>query len=127
MSYWIISAIIAPGSTLSTAKGKETKSANTQASASLFPGSRSLKQITSSAAENTMQPSIMGSFLPRFFIMGILLPSLCLLLSEQAAMRGSVTASIMCPIAFISPIIVSTPRTIRPCGMRAGSPEALEG
>ena len=67
VSYWMISAIIAPGSTLSTANGKETKSANTQASTSRFPGSLSLKQMTISAMENTMKPSIIGSFLPFFF------------------------------------------------------------
>lgn len=59
-------AIMAPGSTFSTAKGKDTNRTNTQASTSRFPGSISLKQITISAAENTMQPRMMGSFLPRF-------------------------------------------------------------
>ena len=63
----MMSAIIAPGSTLSTANGNDTNSANTHASTSRFPGRTSLKQMTISAAANTMQPRRMGSFLPRFF------------------------------------------------------------
>ena len=63
----MISAIIAPGSTLSTANGNDTNSANTQARASLLPGILSLKHITISATENTRQPKITGSFLPLFF------------------------------------------------------------
>ena len=54
-------------------------------------------------------------------------PSLCRLLSEPAAISGSVTASMMCPTALIMPMMVSTPSTSRPCGMRSGMPDALEG
>ena len=62
-----------------------------------------------------------------FCIMGILLPFLFLLLSELAAIRGSVTASIICPTAFIRPITVSTPRMILPWGIRFGIPDSLDG
>ena len=62
-----------------------------------------------------------------FFIRGMRRPSLCRLLSEPAAISGSVTASMMWPTALIMPMMVSTPSTSRPCGMRSGMPDALEG
>jgi len=67
VSYWIISAIIALGKTFNTANGKDTNKAKTHASINLLPGNLSLKQITISAIEKTMQPKIIGNFLPLFF------------------------------------------------------------
>lgn len=61
------------------------------------------------------------------FIRGIRLPFLFLLLSDPEAIKGSVTASMICPIALIMHIIVITPSIILACGIKSGSPDALEG
>ena len=86
-----------------------------------------LRPLTAWIGTKKMSSAQSPKGMAAFFIMGILLPSLCLLLSEPAAMSGSVTASMIWPMALIVPMIVRMPSTIRPCGIRSGIPDALDG
>ena len=86
-----------------------------------------LRALTRASGTKNSSSAHKPNGMAAFFIIGMRLPSLWRLLSELAAISGSVTASMTWPMALIMPMIVRTPSTSRPCGMRLGMPDSFDG